>query len=196
MFNIFSLLPLLKGWDYKANVWTRTLSRGQTLDVERVEDMGILVDLTLATNDCYGGFNFSGQGSDLSLFTISNIYPKAAYDTGALAQDPSGWLQLYYRPNPQSSAGAFVLPALTAGYQGSTFPYVPTTIVRLYLLNQSTQSEAVVSLSCLRIIITNKKQFIRSLRAVLGMPMIQDIDPALLVAGTQEITQKGPNDKK
>lgn len=195
MLNIFSLLPLCKGWDYKLNNWTRTIKRGETLEVERAEDLGVLYLLMLATNDCYGGLNFTGQGADLSSFTIANIYPKLGYDMGAYMQDPGGWIQRYYRPNPQSSAGLYVQSIVSSGFQGSTLPYVPATIVKLFLLPSSTQTEATVSASCVRIIITNKKQFIRSLRAVIGMPTIQDIDPALLVAGLQEITQKGKFDK-
>jgi len=195
MFNIFSLLPLLKGWDYKVNNWTRKVPRGQTIEVERVEDMGVLHTLVLATDDCYGGFTLTGQGADLNTVIVANAYPKAAYDVGAFSQDPGGWIQRYYRPNPQSSAGAYFYPVITSGFQGSTFSYVPTVIVKLFLMSNSTQSEAIVSVSTLRIIITDKKQFIRSLRAVMGMPTIQDIDPALLVAGLQEITQEGKFDK-
>ena len=194
MLNIFSLLPLCKGWDYKYNVWTRTVKRGESLEVERVSDMGIMLAMGLITNDAYGGFEITAQGGDLSPFTVSNITPKSQFDQGVSVQDPAGWVSVYNQPNPQSTAGIFVLK-VTPGTQGSSVPYVPTTVVKLYLTTSSTQAEATVALSVLRIIITNKKQFIRSLRAVLGMDIIQDIDPALLTAGTQEITQIGVNDK-
>lgn len=186
----------MKGWDYKPNTWTRELTRGQYLEVERVEDTGWLLSLVLATNDCYGGAKVSFQGADLRATDIANLYPKLAYDIGALAQDPSGWLQLYYQPNPQSSAGMYLQIFTTLGFQGSTLPYVPTTTVQLYLLPQSTQVKATVSLTALRVVVTDKKQFIRSLRAVMGMQTIQDIDSALLSAGLQEITAKGEFDKK
>ena len=194
MLNIFSLLPLLKGWDYKIKVWTRTLKRGESVEVERIEDMGVLLTINLITDDCYGGLNFSGQGADLNTVTISDVYPKTLYDIGAFVQDPAGWVPLYYRPNPNSSAGAYYMAIFSQGFQGSTFPYVPTTIVKLFLKAESTQAEAIISAACARIIITDKKQFIRSLRAVIGMPTIQDIDPALLVAGLQGITAKGEFD--
>ena len=196
MLNIFSLLPLCKGWDYKLNSWTRTVKRGETLEVERLEDMGILLDMVLITNDCYGGVTFAGQGADLNTIQVANLYPKQIYDIGSLQQDPTGWTQLYYRPNPQSSSGAYYVTVTSLGFQGSSLPYVPTTIVKLFLSPNSTQEEATISAGTLRIIITNRKQFIRSLRAVIGMPTIQEIDPALLVAGTQEITQKGEFDKE
>jgi len=166
------------------------------MEVERIEDTGVLLALVLVTNDAYGGFTFAGQGADLSTFSVATAYPQDFYDTGSFLQDPSGWIEQYYRPNPQSTAGLYYVVVNSEGFQGSSVPYVPTTIVKLTLLSDSTQAEAVISVACLRMIITNKKQFIRSLRAVLGMPIIQDIDPALLIAGLQEITQKGEFDKK
>lgn len=172
------------------------MRRGQILEVERIEDMGVLHSLVLATDDCFGGISFSAQGADLSVISFLDVYPKSVYDSGAMVQDPSGWVQLYYRPNPNSSAGAYYAPLITSGFQGATFPYVPTTIIKLFLKAESTQIEALVAVGCLRVIITDKKQFIRSLRAVLGMSTIQDIDPALLVAGLQEITSKGEFDKE
>lgn len=196
MLGMFSLLPLLKGWDYKVKVWTRTVKRGEMITVERLEDIGWLMILQLATNDAYGGFELSGQGADLGLVTLGSTHPKAVYDIGGWVQDPAGWVQLYYKPNPQSSLGAFLVVSTSQSFQGSTLPYVPTTILKLYLLAESTQTEATVSVSAGRVIITDKKQFIKSLRSVMGMPTIQDIDPALLVAGLQEITQKGEFDKE
>jgi hypothetical protein len=193
MLNVFSILPLLKGWDYKYNVWKRTLKRGESLEVERVSDTGVMLAMGLITDDAYGGFEITAQGGDLSPFTVSNVTPKSQFDQGVYVQDPAGWVSVYNQPNPQSTAGVFVLK-VTSGTQGSSVPYVPTTVVKLYLTTSSTQAEATVALSVLRIIITDKKQFIRSLRAVLAMNMIQDIDPALLTAGIQEVTQIGVND--
>jgi len=196
MLGIFNLLPFCKGWDYKYSNWTRELTRGQYLEVERVDESGWLMSLVLATDDCYGGCKITFQGADLRTVDAADTYPKLNQDLGALAQDPAGWNQLYYRPNPQSSAGAFVAVLASLGFQGSTLPYVPTTVIKLYLLPQSTQEKATVSVLSFRVIITNKKQFIRSLRAVIGMHTIKDIDEALLSAGPIEITQKGVDDKE
>jgi len=195
MLGILTLLPLMKGWDYKFGHWTRTVNRGQTLNIERIEESGWLLYVTLATDNCYGGFSLSGQGADLSTVTTVNVCPKTVYDSGGFLEDPAGWMQLYYQPNPQSSRGAYYLTATNLGFHGSVLPYVPTTILNMFLLPQSTESEARISVVAIRIVITNKKQFIKSLRAVIGMPTIQDIDPALLVAGIQEVTQKGEFDK-
>jgi hypothetical protein len=181
----------MKGWDYKATTWTRKITRGQTIEVERVSETGYLWLLYLSTDDCYGGASIEMQGADLRSITSSNVYPKATYDIGALMQDPSGWVQRYYRPNPQSSQGIYFVPALTLGFQGSTMPYVPTTIIRFFLKEESTQAEATVSLSVLRIILTDKKQFIKSIRALTGANIIQEIDTVLLSAGPADINQRG-----
>jgi hypothetical protein len=196
MLGILTLLPLMKGWDYKFGRWTRTINRGQTLEIERIEENGWLLYVALATDNCYGGFSLSGQGADLSTITIANAYPKAVYDVGGFLEDPAGWMQLYYQPNPQSSRGVYYLTAANPGFHGSVLPYVPTTILNMFLLPQSTENEARVSVGAVRIVITDKKQFIKSLRAIIGMPIIQDIDSALLVAGVQEVTQKGEFDKE
>lgn len=196
MLGMFNLLPLMKGWDYKTNTWTRELIRGQALEVERVEDMGWLLFLSLATDDCYGGAKISFQGADLRPTDIADYYPKLLYDVGAIVQDPAGWMQLYYRPNPQSTAGAYFAGFTTSGFQGSTFPYVPSTVVQLFLLSQSTQAKATVSLTSIRVIITNKAQFIKSLRVLIGANTIQEIDPVLLSPGPSEITQKAWSEKE
>jgi len=196
MLGIFDLMPLLKGWGYKPKIWTREVIRGQPLEVERIDDSGWLMFAVVVSDDAYGGFSLDYQGADLSLFNSGIINAKALYDAGALSQDPGGFVQRYYQPNPQSTAGAYFTSLTSMGFQGTTWPHVPTTIVTLRLENASTQQKATVAVSLIRVVITDKKQFIKSLRAVMGMPTIQDIDPALLVAGSQEITQKGEFDKE
>jgi len=196
MLGMFSILPLCKGWDYKSTTWTRELTRGQFLEVARIEDFGYLLFATVISNDSYGGFSLAFQGADLSLYSSGIVNAKNFYDYGAYEQDPSGFVQRYYQPNPQSTAGVYTSALTTMGFQGTAWPYVPTTILTMRLENASTQEKAMISVTFIRLIITDKKQFIRSLRAVMGMTTIQDIDPALLVAGTQEITQKGEFDKQ
>ncbi len=196
MLGIFDLMPFLKGWGYKPKVWTREVTRGQPLEVERIEDAGWLLYAYVGSDDAYGGFSLDYQGADLSLFNSGNVNAQALYDLGAATQDPGGFVQKYYRPNPQSTAGAYFSCLTSMGFQGTTWPHVPTTIVTLRLENASTQQKATVIVSMGRVVIVDRKQFIRSLRAVTGMPTIQDIDPALLVAGSQEITAKGEFDKE
>jgi len=196
MLGVQSILPLMKGWDYKITTWTRKVTRGQTIEVERVNESGYLWSLILTTDDCYGGFKIDFQGADLRTTSFADTYPKLVYDFGALAQDPSGWVQRYYRPNPQSSQGAYVVVPLSSGFQGTTMPYVPSTVIQFYLRSESTQVEATISLNAIRTIITDKAQYIKSLRAIIGANMIQEIDPVLLSPGPTEVTQKGWSEKE
>jgi hypothetical protein len=196
MLGMFDLLPLMKGWDYKVKVYTREVTRGQIVEVDRVEESGWLMLLFFATDDAYGGVEIMFQGAGLNMFSTGVVNAQQQYDGGAVVQDPAGWVSRYYRPNPQSTTGAYFVCITTQGSQGSTMPHVPTSIIKMALDIKSTQEKATISLTTVRVIITDKKQFIRSLRAVMGMPTIQDIDPAILVAGTQEITQKGEFDKE
>lgn len=194
MLGHFNLLPFLKGWDYRFRTWTRTVKRGETLEVERRNESGWLMLLGLITTDCYGGITLEYQGADLELSSWS-IHIEYARLAGAFAQDPSGWIQLYNRPNPKSTVGQFV-GVMSPGFQGSILTYIPTTIVKLFLGDDSTQSEALVSATTKAISITDPRLFMRSLRSVLGMPTILPIDPALLVGGREELTLKGVLEKK
>ena len=196
MLGIYNILPLVKGWEYKPRSWTRTIQRGETIEVERINETGWLFIVGVISDDCYGGVGLQFQGADLELHTLTEGHAETGKSMGALAQDPSGWLQKYYRPNPNSSAGVFVSVLFSAGFQGNVFPYVPTTIVRLYLKNESTQASATVRGVSESIAITNPSLFIRSLRSVIGAGTIQKIDPPLLTPGPEEVTQKGPDEKE
>ena len=195
MLNVFSLLPLLKGWSYKTTLYTRIVKKGAFEEVARVDELGALGALFLVTNDAYGGYTFTGQSADLNSYTLSNQYPKLYEEMAAYVQGPVGWASRYYRPNPASTAGIFVIAALTSGFQGTSFPYVPSTTLKLFLLGDSTQDSATVSVEVSRVVLTNKAQFIKSLRSVLGANVIQQIDPAILTPGATEITQKGWTEK-
>jgi hypothetical protein len=194
MLGIFNLLPLLKGWDYKIYDYTRTVRRGTTQEVLRTSSTGWLINTGLITNDLRGGTRFKFQGSDLSLNEFS-FTPYEFLAVGTFMQDPSGWIQLCYQPNPYSTAGAFYC-GYSGGWQGFMMPFVPTTIIELYLETESTQLEAIIRTYDFIVEITNKELFIKSLRSLLGMPTIQEIDPALLVPGPAELTVKGALEKK
>lgn len=195
MLGMFSLLPLMKGWGYKFNTYNREVKNGEVLEVSRLEQMGYLIQANVISDDAYGGFDLQFQGADLTINSAGIINAQTYYSIGSLEQDPSGFVQRYYRPNPQSTAGVYVSGLTTMGFQGSTWPYVPTTIVTLRLEKQSTQAKATVAVTIVSVIITDKKQFIKSLRALIGANIIQEIDPALLVSGLQEVTELGWSEK-
>lgn len=191
MLGMFNLLPLLKAWEYKTHTATRTVVRGAApIEVLRVEETGWIVQQSLLTDDAYGTVMVDWQGADLQTLSGS-LYPEAGRLLGALVQDPAGWVQKYYRPNPYSTAGVYLALQSTGGYQGSAFPYVPSVVVRLYLPNESTQASATIQAVTTSIAITNKKSFIQSLRRVLDANASLKIDPALLSVGPGEMREIG-----
>ena len=99
---MFNLLPLVKGWEYKTHSVSRTVIRGASpLDALRVEEMGWLMQISELTSDAYGTVMIDWQGADLQTFS-GIMTPQGYYSVGAFAQDPSGWVQKYFRPNPNS----------------------------------------------------------------------------------------------
>ena len=106
-----------------------------------------------------------------------------------MAQDPGGWVQRYFRPDPNSTFGIYMTAAFTGGYQGSTFPYLPTIKMRLRLTEDSTQVSTTVRALATVIAITDMKLFIQSLRRVLDAKASLKIDPALLALGPAQFAE-------
>ncbi len=128
------------------------------------------------------------QGAELQSLDF-NFYPEIFKNLGAFAQDPAGWIQKYFRPNPNSTAGVYVSAAVTMGFQGNTFPYIPSVVVKLHLPINSTQSTAYIRADAGVIAIVNKKAFIRSLRRLLDPKTSLKIDKQLMVIGPAPYTE-------
>jgi hypothetical protein len=182
----YGLLPLLKGWEYKThNSGLRTVTKGAPdLEVVRASnELGWLQFIGQVSTDCYVGMELTYQGGNLqpqtSRGTIESAYITGAFGIGA---DPAGFVQLYYRPVPTSTFGAYTLISNDL-YYGDPLPYLPTVIVSLYLDTLSTQNTAETQFVANVLQITNRQEFIRSLRKVLGTKNMV-IDPALMQYGT------------
>jgi hypothetical protein len=148
-------------------------------------EIGWVKSISIATNDALLRFKMEFQGADLQTMTVEGSADDA-FQAGALQQDPSGWVQRYTRPNPNSSAGIYLVIAFSGGSQGSAWPYVPTCKWSVWLPVESTQTTAVVSCIAFVIAITDRKAFIQSLRAVLAIKDLE-VDKALLVTGPAEL---------
>jgi len=179
MLGIFNLLPLMKGWMYKRHSASRTVKRGASpIEVVRKREMGLVYAMMAITDDCYGTLMLETQGADLQIKTES-IYPELFRSLGMISQDPSGWAVTYRRNNPKSTAGVYI-GLTTGGFQGSTFPYVPSIILKLYLPPESTQNSAYIKGIADVIAITDPKAWIRSLRLIQEAKPDLYINPALL----------------
>ena len=169
MLGQYNLLPLLKGWEYKTHIIERTnLVKGAEPVEKGIDERGWLHYVDVIATDCYARLSMEWQGADLQTHTASaNIEQVRAY--GAFQQDPSGYIARYFRPNPFSTAGAYVATFFGGGHQGSVWPYIPTVKVKISLDSESTQETANVSGAALVIAITDPKLFMASLRALLSI---------------------------
>jgi hypothetical protein len=178
MLGMFSLFPLLKGWEYKMHKIVRTVEKGKSVKLS-LRERGWLMTFMFSTTDCYGTVQISWQGADLQ----TQSFPWNAElfkDIGAFAQDPSGWVQRYSRPNPFSTAGLYYVVPYSGYAQGSVLPYVPTITLEASLPAESTQESAYFEVWLFIIAITDAKAFIRSLRRLLDAKALLEIDPSLL----------------
>lgn len=192
MLGMFNLLPLIKGWQYKTHSIEKTLTLGQASDSWRIQDVGWLTGVVLVSTDTYGQVSIAWQDADLQTIGGQFLSAEDARIAGALAQDPSGWLQRYFRPNPYSTAGVFWTVIFSGGNQGSQLPFVPTTTVTLRLGSESTQQSAFVGAYANVIAVTNRKQFIQSLRQVLNRQADIEVPQEILSLGPVELQQQ-PN---
>ena len=192
MLGMFNLLPLLKGWQYKTHTLEKTLALGQASDPWRIIDVGWLTMITFASTDAYGQLSIVWQDADLQTYGGEFNSFEDSRILGAVVQDPAGWIQRYFRPNPYSTAGYFCAAVFSGGYQGSPLPFVPTTTVTLRLGSESTQASAIVAAQAQVIAITNRKQFIRSLRQVLNSQADITIPEEILSLGPVDLVQQ-PN---
>jgi hypothetical protein len=185
---MFHLLPFVKGWEYKVHDFARLVQRGGDPLELAISERGWLMQIALLSDDCYGTLDINWQGADLQTMSWTwNAEIERAI--GALAQDPAGWIQKYFRPDPNSTLGIYVTAAFTGGYQGSLFPYLPTIKMMLRLTEDSTQASATVRAVATVIAITDMKLFIQSLRRVLDAKASLKIDPALLTVGPAQFAE-------
>lgn len=191
MLGMFNLLPLLKGWQYKSHTFDKTLSPNQVSDPWRIPELGWLISIADITTDAYGRVRIEYQDAELQTHEFE-IYPEFNRLLGAVQQDPSGWNQRYFRPNPFSTAGIYVTILYSGGWQGSAWPFIPTTTIRVILGAESNQTSATISASTYLLAITNREAFIQSLRQVLNSQADIEVPKEILSLGPVELQQQ-PN---
>ena len=168
--DILSLLPLLEGWDYHPyDIPATTVAKNDEKFLTRIEVPGWLLSVGIVTNDAYATLRIRYKGAG-NLWFVQNWNAEGGYVLGATQQDPAGWVQLYNRPFPPSTFGAYFIVGVSSGFQGTLFPYVPDIVVEGYLGVDSTQTSAILAASALAIEIIDRKAFVKSLRelGVLG----------------------------
>lgn len=181
MLGSYSAYPILKGWDYRLYTGSRTVKRGETVEVVRVNETGLMMAIVLTTTDAHGAFILEAQGAELRN-EVLEFAPEDFFVGGAVSPDPVGYLTRYFRPNPASTAGLYVLE-IASGYWGSPLPFVPSVVVKLRLQEQSTQSQAEIFVQGRAINVADKASYIRSIRRLLDSKADLTVDPEFLTVG-------------
>lgn len=187
MLGFFSILPLLKGWEWRLYQGTRVVRKGETVEILRASETGQIIGGILVTTDCYAGVIVDAQGADLRTESLE-YYPEDYWLAGFTVEDPNGWVSRYLRPDPNSTVGYYVLE-VAPGAHACSVPFVPTLVMKFRLRNESTQEQSQISVAMRGINITNKPLFINSLRRVLYSKADLAIDPALLSIGPADFKE-------
>lgn len=161
--GLFDLLPLLDGWDYHLyTVEYHTIVKGSPQIKLKLEKPGWAIQWGLATTDAFGTVLLKVKGPGGTEHT-GILQPEAGRITGFLQTDPSGYVTLYNRPIPASTAGLYVL-SVSPGASGSPFPVIGEVTIETYLEAGSTQNAALLTFYALAIEIKDKKAFLESLK--------------------------------
>jgi hypothetical protein len=165
MLGLFDLLPFLDGWNYR--VYTIPLTPivyGEApKTVLKITAKGWHLATLMTSNDAFGTL-VATLKSPGGIEYSPNYNAQFGMNVGAVQQDPSGFVQMYFRPNPLSTFGVYVGKLDSMGYQGSLFPTGEEIRIQVYLDAGSTQSVALVGAQILNLEIKDEPAFRKSLR--------------------------------
>lgn len=191
MLGMFNLLLFLKGWQYKEHTMNRTLTPGTQSDPLRFLETGWLLSIGASANDAYAGVSLEYQDAELQSHTFESS-PTSNLILCSFQQDPAGSVRRYTRPNPYSTGGLYLWVVHSGGFQGSAWPIVPTTTVRLSLGAESNQASANVFAIAYVLAVTDKNLFIQSLRQVMDSQADIQVPKEILSLGPTSLIQQ-PN---
>jgi len=165
MLGLFELLPFLDGWNYRVYTipLTPVIYGEAPKTVLKIRTKGWLLSALMTTNDAYGTLVAISKSPGGVEYTPA-YSAEYGINVGAVQQDPSGWVQMYFRPNPASTFGAYVGRLNSMGYEGSLFPTGDEIRIEIYLDAPSTQSVALVGALILNLEIKDETAFKNSLR--------------------------------
>lgn len=168
------LLLFIEGWDYHPytvpyHVITKTSPQLKL----HLEKPGWILSFGIATTDAFGTAigKVKGPGGTEHVLMIQ---PENALVTGFIMPDPTGYLNMYNRPFPASTAGFYIVSAYP-GFSGSPLPIIGDATVETYLDPGSTQNAAWLTAYILLLEIKDKRLFLEGLAkfgspaAILGM---------------------------
>ena len=137
----------------------------------------------IVTTDAYGTVQIKVKGPGGTEHVVV-LQPEYERTTGFILPDPSGYMSMYNRPNPLSTAGFYVITA-PVGLYGGPLPIIGEATVESYLDVGSTQNAALLTAAALLIEIKDKRLFLESLAkfgspaAILGMAAATEKSPSV-----------------
>jgi hypothetical protein len=184
---MYSVLELLKGWEWRLYQGTKTVERGKTYEIQRVSETGLIIGAVLTATDCQASAIVQVQGAELRTETLDYNIEEFA-QAGFFSPDPAGWVPRYIRPDPNSTAGYYVF-STTPGLYGAPLAFVPTLVLSVRLNELSTQNAAIISAEMRAIVIIEREKFIQSLRRLVDAKASLIIDPAFLATGPADFLE-------
>ena len=167
--DLYSALPLLKGWKYVPFTNNLTLNNGAP-PVELFSEnvlLGFIVSADVVTGDANTQITMSFPGTDMIFSnTIQNIQAAGATSAANTGQGIGAFaVTSYIRPNPNNSTGFYV-----AVYTGGITPLPQANKFRLtaQLLGASNQQSTFANVSIVYIKIVDEEAFIQSYKDVFG----------------------------
>lgn len=135
-----------------------------------MEKPGWLLNAVLFTTDAFGTILINHQGPGGTIHTML-ANPELALTSGFVQYDPVGYLTMYNRPNPLSTAGFYVVSLLSPGVSGFPLPLTQEGFtVEQYLAVGSTQTTALLSATAFVVEVKDVPAFFRSIRQLGLLP--------------------------
>jgi hypothetical protein len=176
MLGMFSLLPFLRGWQYRTWRLEGVVQKGLVPQEITISSDGWLNSIVIGATDAYATVIFTPQ--HLQQAPSISIYPEWPRQLGVVLPSSTGWLVRYYRPDDVRTFGSFTI---LIGLESSNLPFVSPTKVQILLGDLSTEPSAFISCLAVGIELVDKSQFLNDLA---NLPMFKnqtDVDLAKAV---------------
>jgi hypothetical protein len=184
--GLFDYLPLIEGWDYHLyTIPPNPIVLGTPVQKVKIDKKGWILNAVLFTTDAYGTIIINAQGPGGTIHSMA-ANPELALTSGFVQYDPVGYLTMYNRPNPLSTAGWYVVALLSPGLSGFPLPITRECTVEQYLAVGSTQTTALLSAQAFVLEIKDEPAFLSSIRRLGLLPYSSTLDKVLAGEGKTE----------
>lgn len=174
--SLFDFLPFIDGWDYHVySIPYNPIVKGSPVQKVKIEKKGWILQAVLFATDAYATIVINQHGPGGAIHSVA-ANPEFALTTGFVQYDPVGYLTMYNRPNPLSTAGFYVVALMSPGLSGFPLPVTRECVIEQYLDVPSTQNVALLSASALVLEIKDEPTFFSSVRRLGLLPLAEQED--------------------